>query len=242
MQKLSTIGFVFRKYLNFVWCCGYTTFLNSWFRYPVLNTLINQSTLVHINLVSAHAQMHDFQGRCELIKQNQNNENEMKMVMFQFGMLQTSFELEILAEHTQKPNFWKKTKYKRHSTLKFFFLLKNVSVFLTRKTYFWFGKYTLVVWPYNWCHQWSHVIILSMCAISNSCTAQKMKFSIKDFFGKCDQIRSFLQVCSHLLKKSLMWKSFFVLSLFLEILQTKGVLKNEKNWITHMFSLENVFG
>ena len=35
-------------------------------------------------------------------------------------------------------------------------------------------------------------------------TAQKMKFSIKDFFSKCDQIRSFLQIWSHLLKKSVM--------------------------------------
>ena len=36
----------------------------------------------------------------------------------------------------------------------------------------------------------------------NHCT--KMKFSIKVFFSKCDQIRSFLQILSHLLKKSLM--------------------------------------
>ena len=34
-------------------------------------------------------------------------------------------------------------------------------------------------------------------------TAQKMKFSIKDFFSKCDQIRRKLQICSHLLKKCL---------------------------------------
>ena len=34
-------------------------------------------------------------------------------------------------------------------------------------------------------------------------TAQKMRFSIKNFFSKCDQIRSFLRVWSHLLKKSL---------------------------------------
>ena len=32
-------------------------------------------------------------------------------------------------------------------------------------------------------------------------TAQKMKFSSKDFFSKCDQIRSFLRIWSHLLKK-----------------------------------------
>ena len=40
-------------------------------------------------------------------------------------------------------------------------------------------------------------------------TSQKMKFSIKDFFSKCDQIRSFLRIWSHLLKKSLMETSFF---------------------------------
>ena len=35
-------------------------------------------------------------------------------------------------------------------------------------------------------------------------TAQKMKFSIKDFFSICDQIRRKLRVWLHLLKKSLM--------------------------------------
>ena len=39
---------------------------------------------------------------------------------------------------------------------------------------------------------------------SSTNTAQKMKFSIKDFFSKCDQIYSFLRFWSHLLKKSLM--------------------------------------
>ena len=34
-------------------------------------------------------------------------------------------------------------------------------------------------------------------------TAQKMKFTIKDFFSKCDQIRRKLRIWSHLLKKSL---------------------------------------
>ena len=44
-------------------------------------------------------------------------------------------------------------------------------------------------------------------------TAQKMKFSIKDFFSKCNQIRSFLQIWSHLLKKSLM-KNFIFSAVF----------------------------
>ena len=40
-------------------------------------------------------------------------------------------------------------------------------------------------------------------------TAQKMKFSITDFLSKCDQIRNFLQIWSHLLKQSLIETSFF---------------------------------
>ena len=36
-----------------------------------------------------------------------------------------------------------------------------------------------------------------------------MKFFIEDFFSKCDQIRSFLRIWSHLLKKSLMENFIF---------------------------------
>ena len=36
-----------------------------------------------------------------------------------------------------------------------------------------------------------------------------MKFSIKDFFSKCDQICSLLWIWSHLLKKSLMENFIF---------------------------------
>ena len=35
-----------------------------------------------------------------------------------------------------------------------------------------------------------------------SYTAQKWILAFKDFFSKCDQISSFLRICSHLLKKS----------------------------------------
>ena len=47
-----------------------------------------------------------------------------------------------------------------------------------------------------------------------SFTAQKMKFSIKDFFSKCHQIRSFLRIWSDLLKKSLMENFIFLCSVF----------------------------
>ena len=40
--------------------------------------------------------------------------------------------------------------------------------------------------------------------IAITTTAQKMKFSIKDIFTKCGQIRRKLRIWSHLLKKYLM--------------------------------------
>ena len=55
--------------------------------------------------------------------------------------------------------------------------------------------------------------------ISIAYTAQKMKFSIKDFFSICDQIRSFLRIWSHLLKNSLMENFVFC-----------AVLKQRKNY------------
>ena len=50
--------------------------------------------------------------------------------------------------------------------------------------------------------------IINTYVIINT-TAQKMKFSITDFFNKCDQIRSFLRIWSHLLKKSVMQNFIF---------------------------------
>ena len=43
-------------------------------------------------------------------------------------------------------------------------------------------------------------------------TVQKIKFSIKDFFSQCDQIRRKLPIWSHLLKKSLMENFIFLCS------------------------------
>ena len=40
-------------------------------------------------------------------------------------------------------------------------------------------------------------------------TVQKLKFSIKDFFSKCNQIRRKLRIWLHLLKKSLMENFIF---------------------------------
>ena len=51
------------------------------------------------------------------------------------------------------------------------------------------------------------IIIASMIYWMDA--AQKLKFSIKDFFSKCDQIHSKLQIWSRLLEKSLMENFIF---------------------------------
>ena len=48
--------------------------------------------------------------------------------------------------------------------------------------------------------------------------AQKMKFSVKDFFSKCDKIRRKLRIWSHLMKKSLIRKLYFLCSYTLEMI------------------------
>ena len=50
---------------------------------------------------------------------------------------------------------------------------------------------------FNWNVLWSE-------DYNSTSTAQKMNFSIQDFFSKCGQIRRKLRFLSHLLKKSLM--------------------------------------
>ena len=55
---------------------------------------------------------------------------------------------------------------------------------------------------------------ITFCVIISH-TAQKMKFSIKDFFSKCKY--SFLRIWSHLLKKSLMKKFIFCTVSFIRL-------------------------
>ena len=50
--------------------------------------------------------------------------------------------------------------------------------------------------------------------VASHYNAQKMKFSLKDFFSKCDQMRRKLRIWSHLLKKSLMENLIFCALVF----------------------------
>ena len=53
------------------------------------------------------------------------------------------------------------------------------------------------------------VYLVSKLLVLLNNTAQNMKFSIKDFFSKCDQNRRKLRIWSHLLKKSVMENFIF---------------------------------
>ena len=58
-------------------------------------------------------------------------------------------------------------------------------------------------------HTWRPSVISMITGSKAVYTAQKIKFSIKDFFSKCDQIRRKLRIGSHLLNKSLMENFIF---------------------------------
>ena len=71
-------------------------------------------------------------------------------------------------------------------------------------------------------------------------TTQKKKFSIKDFFSKCDQIRSFLRIWSHLLNKSLMTIFIFVQCYLIVLHNVKNIvetfLKSCQTFIMKLFA------
>ena len=65
--------------------------------------------------------------------------------------------------------------------------------------------------------------------------SQKMKFSIKDFFSKCDQIYKKLRIWSHLLKKSSMEN--FIFCAVYNLPRNNKVWKFKSNYITYSYSV-----
>ena len=81
---------------------------------------------------------------------------------------------------------------------------KQISIFFLSGNNEKGGRIQVIV---NW--KLAGVFLIDILELKVSSAAQKMKFCIKDFFSKCDQIRSFLRIWSHLLKKSLMENLIF---------------------------------
>ena len=75
-----------------------------------------------------------------------------------------------------------------------------------------------------------------------------MKFSVKDFFSKCDQIRRKLRIWSHLLKKSLMENCIFC-AVFLIIdffvfdmgIHHPMISWDENTWVINSSPLQHLF-
>ena len=72
--------------------------------------------------------------------------------------------------------------------------------------------------------------------VCNSVTAEKMKFSMKAFFSKCDQIRRKLRIWLHLLKKSYM-ENF----IFCAVGKFHYVRKCQLNGYTRASSAANIY-
>ena len=84
---------------------------------------------------------------------------------------------------------------------------------------------------------WSHLL----SCLHLTLTAQKMKFAIKDFFSKCDQIRRKLRIWSHLLKKSLMENFIFCAVLCIEtqfLSLFPNIMKTANFWLKMLMSVE----
>ena len=79
------------------------------------------------------------------------------------------------------------------------------SVWTHSETYTWHDKNIQLIPLYNFSLQKSEHLWFSL--FSN--TTQKMKFPIKDFVSKCDQMRRKLRIWSYLLKKLLMKNFIF---------------------------------
>ena len=108
-----------------------------------------------------------------------------------------------------------------------------------------FFVYTFLTWSTaSKFQKWKSCLILY--------TAQKMKFSIKDFLSKCNQIHRFLRIWSHLLKNFLMGNFIFCAvvgnifshyspgGIIMNCLEFSQWSKTKVPLITHLLSLENI--
>ena len=77
-------------------------------------------------------------------------------------------------------------------------------------------------------------------SISSTYTAHKMKLSIKNLFSKCHQIRSFLWIWSHLLKKSLM-ENFIFCAVLLSLISTLIIPLKDLTWLRKPVANNNSF-
>ena len=89
-------------------------------------------------------------------------------------------------------------------------------LFLSNAFFVYINDRLIRTWFWYWLDQLNSLVNVWFSASLQFSTTQKMKFSNKGFFSKCDPIRSFLRIWSHLLKKSLM-KNFIFCSVYSQL-------------------------
>ena len=105
--------------------------------------------------------------------------------------------------------------------IRFFFMLKY-SKHVGYRDYL--GKWIVLYREVSY----MHLKMLEVSWLKVILTAQKLTFFIKSFFSKFDQIRSFLWIWSHLLKKSLMENFIFCAVPFLFLSNSDLIESTEK--------------
>ena len=66
-----------------------------------------------------------------------------------------------------------------------------------------------------------------------------MKFSIQDFFSKCDQVRRNLQIWTHLLKKSLM-ENFIFCAVFSGVFRKYEIETSARNGLMPNLNIQPI--
>ena len=102
------------------------------------------------------------------------------------------------------------------------------------KLQLWYSIYkNSKIYHYNWISP-QFYDGMDLKILLSSCSAKKVKFPIKDFSSKCDQIRSFLRIWSHLLEKSLMEDLSFCAVLELYYYQGGAFYKDKCNQLKQL--------
>ena len=147
------------------------------------------------------------------------SENAWKTIKENLSAVQTFHWLYLESDSNFLIKFWDSCQSFKRNSLKHLCLKREISV----SAYIMFTCYFILCTNYLIWHE------------VETYTVQKIKFSIKDFFSKRDQIRSFLRIWSYLLKKSLM-KNF----IFWVVLHREYSLINITHYLFSNFAMSKL--
>ena len=95
-----------------------------------------------------------------------------------------------------------------HALRHIVFMIAYIYIYNIFNIYIYIIYYIIYIYIYMYKYIYIYIYMYIFTSYSHPCT--KKKFFIKDFFSKCDQIRSFPRIWLHLLKQCLMENFIFV--------------------------------